>query len=171
MGPIGAGGERPALAQLQGANLGGAQLQCAHGAGSPRSVGLLDAGPGPNDKDDEDLTSTWPNRRTGVAAIAHHLVREHHPGTAPAVASLVAGVPSCPVLGVHEHETEPISHESRLTSYWDRAPWRCQRGVWRWKWRRRSELLTTLTLEKAMAAPAMTGLSRPAAASGIAAVL
>jgi len=32
-------------------------------------------------------------------------------------------------------------------------------------------LLTTLTLEAAMAAPAMMGLSRPAMASGIAAVL
>jgi hypothetical protein len=39
------------------------------------------------------------------------------------------------------------------------------------KRRRRSELVTTLTLEKAMAAPASTGLSRPAAASGIAAAL
>jgi len=32
-------------------------------------------------------------------------------------------------------------------------------------------LLTTLTLEAAMAAPAMTGFSRPAIASGIATVL
>jgi hypothetical protein len=39
------------------------------------------------------------------------------------------------------------------------------------KRRSRSELATTLTLDNAMAAPAMTGLSNPAAASGIAAVL
>src|SRR4051794_2348093 len=40
-----------------------------------------------------------------------------------------------------------------------------------WKRRRRNELLTTETLEKAIAAPAMTGLSRPSAASGSAATL
>ena len=37
--------------------------------------------------------------------------------------------------------------------------------------RRRSELVTTMTLEQAMAAPAIMGLSSPAAASGIAATL
>jgi len=36
---------------------------------------------------------------------------------------------------------------------------------------RRSELVTTLTLDNAIAAPATIGLSRPTAASGIAAVL
>ena len=39
------------------------------------------------------------------------------------------------------------------------------------KRRRRRALATTLTLESAIAAPAMTGLSRPTAASGIAATL
>jgi len=37
--------------------------------------------------------------------------------------------------------------------------------------RRRSELATTLTLEKAMAAPATIGSRRPATARGMAAVL
>lgn len=37
--------------------------------------------------------------------------------------------------------------------------------------RRRRELVTTMTLEAAMAAPAIIGLSSPAAASGIAATL
>src|SRR5207253_11074648 len=40
-----------------------------------------------------------------------------------------------------------------------------------WKLRRRRLLLTTKTLEKAIAAAAMIGLSRPATASGIAATL
>ena len=39
------------------------------------------------------------------------------------------------------------------------------------KRRSRSELATTLTLDNAMAAPAITGLSSPAAASGMAAML
>ena len=39
------------------------------------------------------------------------------------------------------------------------------------KRRRRSEFETTETLEKPIAAPAISGLSRPAAASGIAATL
>jgi hypothetical protein len=40
-----------------------------------------------------------------------------------------------------------------------------------WKRRRRRLLLTTNTLEKAIAPAAMIGLSRPATASGIAATL
>ena len=40
-----------------------------------------------------------------------------------------------------------------------------------WKVRSRRLLLTTKTLEKAMAAPAIIGLSRPSAASGMAATL
>jgi hypothetical protein len=40
-----------------------------------------------------------------------------------------------------------------------------------WKRRRRSALRMTETLEKAIAAPAMTGLSSPMAASGTAATL
>jgi hypothetical protein len=47
-----------------------------------------------------------------------------------------------------------------------RAPWG-QRP----KRRSRSELVTTLTLENAIAAPAIIGLSSPSAATGMAAVL
>ena len=54
---------------------------------------------------------------------------------------------------------------------WSPEPSCCEPLVQRPKRRSRRELATTLTLEKAMAAPAITGLSRPAAASGMAAVL
>ena len=43
--------------------------------------------------------------------------------------------------------------------------------VTQWKRRSRRLLATTATLEKAMAAPAIIGLSSPAAASGMAARL
>ncbi len=76
--------------------------------------------------------------------------------------------------------TRPFRYEGRRTmsSFWAWYPvtvvslswWATQRSAG-WKPRRRRLLPTTKTEEKAMAAPAIIGLSRPAAASGRAATL
>nr|WP_232525675.1 hypothetical protein [Mycobacterium intracellulare] len=58
---------------------------------------------------------------------------------------------------------------SGMSTMW--AVWGDPCRVWRPKRRSRSELVTTLTEESPIAAPAMIGLSRPSAARGIAAVL